>query len=528
MRKQYIRKPNLKKTIGIKILLVLMVFLSFSLIFFLNINHIGEINNYNENDGSLIRPSALIGEINLTNSEVDGNRYYHGDTFTLEGTLDFFDPGKSEEGYVIAVEIDDQINNLYNATTESDGTFQIDYTVSNSLNIYISHQVKAQVISDISGSVNCINQFIINVSATSYFEIGSQNQPYFAGEGSFNPNAYLRYDNGSGISNVDINYQWKNSTDLWPESLGSTDSTGFLTSFEVPSNMSTGYYDLRLNFTTLPNKIEGSETIISDIPIFSNISIEWNTPDKPYEGETITIKGQLYAKDDPTFKIYNRKVNIYYRASLIGTDTTDLNGNFSFSYTIPAGTGLRNIRVKLSENDMASIYTVNVTTSSSTDPVIPPINVSPEQLFLVIGVPIIITASVILAIGGYLVLKKKTLESKVINVPLENKIKNLKLLKESGRIEEALSYLFSVIYMELISAKYGRKRQDNETIREFGIISVKEFGLDPAKVYPFIQKIEKFIYSRTFQVSEKEFRNTIELFSPVYYQLTGTTFILNF
>jgi hypothetical protein len=82
--------------------------------------------------------------------------------------------------------------------------------------------------------------------------------------------------------------------------------------------------------------------------------------------------------------------------------------------------------------------------------------------------------------------------------------------------------------MELISAKYGRKREYNETIRDFGIVSVKEFGLDPSKVYPFIQRVEQYIYSRPSQVSEEDFRKTIQLFSPVYFQLTGTNFILNF
>ncbi|TFG00495.1 MAG: hypothetical protein EU541_02010 [Promethearchaeota archaeon] len=292
--------------------------------------------------------------------------------------------------------------------------------------------------------------------------------------------------------------------------------------------MSAGDYDLRLYFPIIPNRVNSSIATISDIPIFPNITYIWNSPTNTYEGASFNIKGQLCAQDNLDFKIYNRQVNIYYGASLVGTDITDSIGNFSLSYTIPAGTGLRTIRVKLKENNMDSTLTINVTTNPTTDPVVPPIEITPTQWFLVIGVPIIITVSIIAAIVGFLILRKRMLASRVIKIPLEEKIRNLKLLKESGRIEEALSYLFSVIYMELISAKYGRKRENNETIRDFGIVSVKEFGLDPSKVYPFIQRIEQFIYSRPFNITEEDFRKTIELFSPVYYSLTGTNFILNF
>ena len=67
---------------------------------------------------------------------------------------------------------------------------------------------------------------------------------------------------------------------------------------------------------------------------------------------------------------------------------------------------------------------------------------------------------------------------------------NLKILKDTERIEESLSYLFSSIFMTLIEAKYNRIRKENETIRDFAIVSVKELKLTPTAIYPFIQKIE--------------------------------------
>ncbi|MFX1587517.1 MAG: hypothetical protein ACFFC1_05120, partial [Promethearchaeota archaeon] len=60
------------------------------------------------------------------------------------------------------------------------------------------------------------------------------------------------------------------------------------------------------------------------------------------------------------------------------------------------------------------------------------------------------------------------------------------------------------------------------------IVSVKQLNLKPSNVYPFIQKVEEIIYAKPYQITEKEFYSAIELFSPVYYELTGYHFILNF
>ncbi|TKJ20815.1 MAG: hypothetical protein CEE43_11250, partial [Promethearchaeota archaeon Loki_b32] len=129
---------------------------------------------------------------------------------------------------------------------------------------------------------------------------------------------------------------------------------------------------------------------------------------------------------------------------------------------------------------------------------------------------------------GYRFYKKQEKESRVVNIPLESKLINLKILKDSGRLEESISYLFNAIYMDLINAKYGRVRKENETIRDFAIISVKELRLTPAAVYPFIQRVEAIIYAKPFKITENDFYNTCELFSPIYFQLTGFNFALNF
>ena len=133
-----------------------------------------------------------------------------------------------------------------------------------------------------------------------------------------------------------------------------------------------------------------------------------------------------------------------------------------------------------------------------------------------IFIPIISVVGGILVVIGIRRLRKQEVDSRSINLPLEKRFKNMKILKATDRIEEALSYLFNAIYMDLVNAKFGRKREVTETIRDFAIISVKELELNPTAIYPFITKVEEIIYARPFTVTEKDFYDTIGLFSPIY------------
>ncbi|MFW9782106.1 MAG: hypothetical protein ACFFFB_07470, partial [Candidatus Heimdallarchaeota archaeon] len=190
------------------------------------------------------------------------------------------------------------------------------------------------------------------------------------------------------------------------------------------------------------------------------------------------------------------------------------------------GVGVSSIRIVLGGTGIDTIRYIDVEAETPSAP-IPP-GQTPYLLFLTIFLPILASIIIGLVIYGYRYYKKQDKLSRVVNLPLESKIINLKILKESGRLEESLSYLFNAIYMDLINAKYGRSRNVNETIRDFAIISVKDLKLNPTTIYPFIQKIEEIIYAKPFQIGENDFYKTIELFSPIYFQLTGYNFILNF
>ena len=81
-------------------------------------------------------------------------------------------------------------------------------------------------------------------------------------------------------------------------------------------------------------------------------------------------------------------------------------------------------------------------------------------------------------------LKKKETEE-TLNVA--SKLKNVKLLYNTGRIKEGIAYLYT-IYTDLALQKYGVRKTFSQTIRDFAIIMVKQYGQDPANIYPFIQQ----------------------------------------
>ncbi|TXT64398.1 MAG: hypothetical protein BAJALOKI1v1_570004 [Promethearchaeota archaeon] len=481
-----------------------------------------------------IKTAAIIGEITLTSNEIDGNLYAHNSNFILEGNLSIIGGGDAS-GYLVAIEIDNQAQRTFTDVTDENGTFQINYVVSDSLNVFSSHIVKAQVLDDLGiDSIICKNNYTINVNTTSYFQINPTMQALMPGD-SLNINGYINYANGTAISNAQLNYQWKNSSFAWPNTTISSNPDGSIPDISTPSNASLGTMSLTIQFQTLPNEVNFSQTIINNILIFTNITVTWNVPTSLTELQPIQIRGGITAEGNNSIKVYNRDFNLYYGGSLIGIVTTDNNGNFTFNYLIPNGAGSRTLRIELQE-DSSIDSRINLTVSQANllpflllnTPESEPL-LSPLQWFLIIGVPSIIIAGIIAGIMGYLYYKKKALSSKVVVVILKEKMAHLKMLKESGKLREAIVYLFTDIYMELVEGKYGRKKDPTETIRDFGIISVKEFGLEPTKIYPFIQFIEATIYSRPLPLSENDFYASVDLFSPIYFSLTGgRNFVLNF
>lgn len=297
----------------------------------------------------------------------------------------------------------------------------------------------------------------------------------------------------------------------------------------MPTDNYSRSINLNLSYTGVSPYIDKSNITISNIKLFSDILCIWNVDSKASEGEDITIAGQLVSKNNQSLLIYNRSLILRYDGVQVDVIDTDEEGIFSYNFNVPLGIGNKSIQIDLintAEKQLRSITYINITSAPYTPSgagVLPPF-----MMFSLIFFPILAVVVGVLSVYGYRYYKKQEKESRVVKIPLESKFLNLKILKDTGRLEESISYLFNAIYMDLINAKFGRARKVNETIRDFAIISVKELRLTPAAIYPFIQKVEEIIYAKPFKIKQKDFYDTCELFSPVYFQLTGYYLTLNF
>ena len=86
---------------------------------------------------------------------------------------------------------------------------------------------------------------------------------------------------------------------------------------------------------------------------------------------------------------------------------------------------------------------------------------------------------------------KKVKGSSSVNV--NAKLKTVQILTSTGRIKEAMAYLY-MIYTEMARERFGVAKKVSQTIRDYAIIMVKEMNQNPQNIYPFIQQIEKCIY----------------------------------
>jgi len=60
----------------------------------------------------------------------------------------------------------------------------------------------------------------------------------------------------------------------------------------------------------------------------------------------------------------------------------------------------------------------------------------------------------------------------------------------------------------------------SQTIRDYGIVMVKQYNQNPQNIYPFIQKVEKAIYSGT-TITDQMFQDIVNSFNTLHIDLTG-------
>ncbi|MFX1409278.1 MAG: hypothetical protein ACFFA6_02925 [Promethearchaeota archaeon] len=523
-----------KKRTNLLLFIIVLFIVNINLVIYLSNQNNFSIYNNKTPKLSFFKWATL----ELTNpSEIDGQTFSHNSIITIEGRIYSKADGTNKSGIEVIIQVDGTDYPSFNDFTDLYGRFAIDTdldTIDPPLDVYSSHEIKAIPINYVTvppgGYIENPDFYTININTTSYFDIDSYDDlsiPKLTEE-YFRINGFLRDGNDDGISSEMVDYYWLDGFNVIDNGIFWTGASGGLSDIQVPNTL-LSQLRLKLNFSN-PPYIGYSEISSPLIKVFSDVTWDLTLDLSTYERAQYTVSGELSSITDGSLKINDRDVTILYNGNPIATAHTNIDGTFTSTFRIPSGNGTFPIQVQLNNDagkDISSAPTyifVDVALTSDGGPS----ELPPFLIFSIIFFPIlaaIIIGLIVYAIRYY---KKQEEQSRVVNVPLVSKIKNLKILKDSGRLEESLSYLFNAIYMDLINAKYGRTRYENETIRDFAIVSVKDLKLTPAAVYPFIQKIEEVIYAKPFKITEKDFYKTCELFSPIYFQLTGYNFILNF
>ena len=534
-----LRIKKKKKNISIVIFSIIIIFtVSISLIN-RSVNFVDVDTTKSIENRDTPKTSAFWASINITNYQLNNTRHLHNETILIEGNLKY-NNGTGVQFTDIAIFVDNTLYPQFNNITDLNGDFQIEFRIPFSFDIFSlsGYKIQANVTDASKGNVFKENYLVIFANATSFLNANYIDIPYLTGEG-LALSGYLRYnnENGTGIPNAQINYNWYNSSYMWSNNSFLTSATdgSISQSIPIPTDVYSQTLNLNMSYSGNFPYINCSQKSIS-ITVFRGIDCVWILKDseeniitKASEGDEIIITGQILYNNSLT--INNRTLIIRYDGVQIGTVDTNTIGVFTYTYTIPSdGTGSRSIQIDLvntADKQLNSTTYINVTAAASFTPTgtgeLPPF-----LMFSLIFFPILAGVVAVLVVFGYRYYKKQEKESRVVVLPLESKLINLKILKDSGRLEESLSYLFNSVFMDLINARYNRIKKDNETIRDFAIISVKELKLTPAAIYPFIQTVERIIYGKPFQITEKDFYSTCELFSPIYFQLTGYNFVLNF
>ncbi|MFX1395130.1 MAG: hypothetical protein ACFFAH_16400, partial [Promethearchaeota archaeon] len=450
---------------GIILLLVFSTLFMTLSIFRINFDDKNSINNVNQNtvgykDEKVPKTSAQWAWINLTNDlEVDGKTFYHNTTITIEGILYNYSVSppipQGIQGYKIALIVDGKLYEKYNNITDSNGIFKIqNYTINSSMNIYSSHKIEAQIIGSTPGEVKLNNYLTIFANATSYFHVDNYNlnNPQLAG-GYYDIPGFLNYDNHSGIPNQIINSIWYNETSevfIPPNSPFNTNSDGSFKYIPIPDDNVSKIFYLNLTYNGNSTYINGSQKLIS-MSLYRNITCVWDTVSSAIEGNWIIIKGQLFARDNSNLKINYTEVELeFINGPSIGNITTDANGFFNHTYQIPLGiVGDYNISVELLNFPSVFSNTTHfiIIASAPIPPITPAEDIGdddeetppPFQNFFIIFIPIII--GIAAALGAFIIihLRKQKEEAQIVKLPLEDRIRNLKILKDTGRLEEALS-----------------------------------------------------------------------------------------
>ncbi|GAF70358.1 unnamed protein product, partial [marine sediment metagenome] len=207
MIRKNVNKRSKKKSLAF--ILIIIIILSFNL--FSTFNLFTQQNSlYNDKK---LKFNGLWASLELTNpGEVNNSLFTHSASISVKGRLhNKINASVDTSGINVAIEVNDIMDMGYTDITDIDGNFSINYIINPLLDVYTAHKIEVMVTdTGLPGDIEYLDFYMINVNATSYFDIISNDNPSTPKltEEIFNLNGYLNYDNNIGIPFESVNYYW--------------------------------------------------------------------------------------------------------------------------------------------------------------------------------------------------------------------------------------------------------------------------------------------------------------------------------
>ncbi|MHA1721417.1 MAG: hypothetical protein ACTSWX_01865 [Promethearchaeota archaeon] len=264
-------------------------------------------------------------------------------------------------------------------------------------------------------------------------------------------------------------------------------------------------------------------------------NVDDSTMNYVFTNGSFLISGNIWANDNSSLKLSQRTIQILLNNQVILTTTTGANGlvneNFNLGNLSFYESNLTiTITVKLVGYD-TSLYSnpdlFKISASIIVDDA-PPSTETKLKRWGLILLPILGVAGLV---AGIVIFQRKRMDAaskldyRLRAVDKSAKFAIITMLYSQGRKREAIAYTYK-IYTDLIHEKYSFKRSSAQTLREFAIVCVMKYGLDPLRVYPYISMIEDVIYG-AYEVDRKTFDKAITLFGRIFQEITGVLLTYN-
>ncbi|MHA1238901.1 MAG: transglutaminase domain-containing protein [Candidatus Odinarchaeia archaeon] len=475
----------------------------------------GEVKIYSEWEspyqyilGAYTDPVIYVGEEKVVNLDVTPTTVSRGSEVAISGYLidNNGNPIPDTQVFIQFYSSTGTLVDVTSTTTDNNGYFSTNYIIPTqiSVGLYKFNVTTQSQLSKVSEEV------FVNVTSSTYIKILSIIKSVAFGE-NISLEGRLLDDLGNGIPNMSIEIYLENNLIY----TAVTNSNGIFTLENYTVDQPGLSYTLNLTLYYGGDTFYSNFTQSTEIYLFTEASIEINTvePSEVYPGGTVIISG--IARDNVGRGVINRTVLIYLNDTIVGSNLTNVNGEFEFALYIP-----ENI-----SNCVLIIHGELLSTAPSTyqSKVVNVLETIDMQIPADVIIFVIIVASI--GICVYLVFKyykkrrSKERERRAEVTIIKPKIEKLKQLIESGNLNEAVLYAYKLL-VNTLEEYENIKKSASQTLREYAQQVIAKMGAEAKKFYELTKIYEEIRYSK-HSLDAQQYKDALNIFIDLYNLITG-------